>query len=247
MKIVIFIMNFNWLEWTKHQAEFYSDCGHFVVIVDNKSTYQPLLEWYKTCPYTVLYTGNHTLTCQNRFVWEMGLEKWPPGNYYAVTDSDLGVDKIPTDFADVLIQDIERSPRIIKSGFSLFNNDLPDNPYANIYRESEKDNYRNQDVHGFCNVPIDTTFAIYSKERCRNIDKMWRKEGEPAPTSFLDDRYFYRAHRAPYPYTAKHLPWYMDINNLTPEQVHHISVAKYGSLNNFKKIYAKELKELYGL
>ncbi len=230
----IFIMNWNWLEYTKNQAAFYASCGHEVIIVDNGSTYPPLLEWYKECPYKVMTTEGATLKHHNRFIWEMGLQNTFEDNYYAVTDSDLGVENVPRDFAEILIADIERNPEILKSGFSLERNSLPYNEYANLYRESEKHNFPTPDAHGFYNVPVDTTFAVYSKERCNNLDKMWKAPGD-APESFLDDRYFYRAHRSPF--AVKHLPWYLDPENLTEEQKYHISQAIHGSLFVFKQTF----------
>ena len=250
MKMTIFIMNYNWLEWTQKQAAFYTACGHNVIIVDNDSTYPELLEWYRNCPYKVLTTAGYKLSCQNRFIWEMGLHDTIEGNYYAVTDSDLGVDNIPSDFADLLIDHIEKTPEIIKAGFSLETNDLPNNRYASLYKKSETQHIREIDIDGFVNMPIDTTFAIYSKERCNNLDKLWKKNGEDVPrgaNAFLDDRYFYRAHRSPFPYTAKHMPWYLFINNLNKEQLFHIQNAVHGSLNVFKNLYKEELKERYGI
>jgi hypothetical protein len=241
-------MNFEWLKWTKDQAEYFTNCGHEVIIVDNRSTYIPLLEWYKTCPYKVISTEGVTLNTYNRFVWEMDLHNiHTKENYYAVTDSDLGLEQIPKDFAEKLIGDIERSEGIIKSGLSLEIEDLPDNIYANRYRQAESKNFSNQDSHGFYGIPVDTTFAVYSKERCTNLHKLWRSANCVVPDSFLDNRYFYRSHRSPRPYTAKHLPWYMDINNLTEEQLYHISVAKHGSVLHFKDVFRKELKEQYNM
>lgn len=240
--MIMFIMNYNWLEWPKKQVAFLQSCGHRVIIVDNKSTYPPLLEWYKTKPCEVLFTGSYPLKVQNRFIWEMSLEKIVVSeNYYAVTDADMELDWLSKNFTDHLIADIERNPEILKSGLSIRTDDLPDNRYANIYRESEKANFPKPDKFGFHNVAVDTTFAVYSKERCNNIDKMWRNEYEEAPLSFLDDRYFYRAHRSPF--AVRHLPWYLDIDNLTEEQVHHIREAQYGSLFEFKKIYFNQLKK----
>lgn len=246
--MTIFIMNWQWLDWTKKQAEFFTECGHEVIIVDNCSTYAPLLEWYKTCAYIVISTEGVKLNTYNRFVWEMDLHnKFTHNNYYAVTDSDLDLGQIPKDFAEKLIADIERSPGVIKSGFSLETNDLPNTTYANRYREGEARNFSNQDKYGFYDIPVDTTFAIYSKDRCTNLHKLWRSATCTVPDSFLDNRYFYRSHRSPRPYTAKHLPWYMDINNLTEEQLCHIDVAKHGSVLYFKQVYRNELKEKYNM
>lgn len=235
--MIVFIMNFNWLESTKKMAEFLTSCKHEVTIVDNNSTYPPLLEWYKTCPYRVIHTGDFPLKVQNRFIWEMDLEKqytYPEENYYAVTDSDLELHWLPKDFTDYLVADLERNPEILKSGLSIRTDDLPRNKYADIYRESEKDNFPTPDKYGFHNVAVDTTFAVYSKERCNNIDKMWRQPGSTV-NDWLHDEYFYRAHRSPF--AVRHLPWYMTPETLTEEQRYHISVAKYGSLNTFKNLY----------
>lgn len=246
--MTIFIMNWQWLSWPQAQAKFLTDCGHEVIIVDNGSTYPPLLEWYKTCPYKVVFTEPEKLTTYNRFIWEMGLpDIYTKDNYYGVTDSDLELEGIPKDFAEVLIGDIERSPGILKSGFALRTDDLPNTPYANRYREGEKNNFNNQDEHGFYSIPVDTTFAIYSKERCNNLGAMWRPEGASVPSSFLDNFYFYRSHRSPAPYIARHLPWYMNIDNLTEEQQYHIKVCRHGSVLFFKQVYAKELLEKYNI
>lgn len=246
--MVIFVMNWNWLTSTKNQVEYLTTCGHEVIIVDNCSTYKPLLDWYASNPCKVISTEGVTLNTYNRFVWEMDLHNiHTKENYYAVTDSDLGVEQIPKDFAQVLIGDIERNPGIIKSGFSLETNDLPNTTYANRYREGEARNFSNQDKHGFYDIPVDTTFAVYSKERCENLHKLWRSATCEVPDSFLDNRYFYRSHRSPRPYTAKHLPWYMDINNLTEEQLYHIDVSKHGSVLYFKQVYRNELKEKYNM
>ncbi len=247
--MTIFIMNWNWLDWTKKQAEFFTDCGHTVIIVDNCSTYPPLLEWYKTCPYKVITTEGVELVTYNRFVWEMNLpELHTTDKYYGVTDSDLGFAGIPKDFAEVLVADIERTPTILKSGFSLSIEDLPDNEYAVRYRKSESNNFSNKDEYGFYGIPLDTTFCVYSKDRCSNMDRTHPVPGEVSPELFyLDETYFYKSHRSPEPYMAKHLPWYMDINNLTEEQCYHISVSKHGSVYYFKEVYQKELADRYNI
>ncbi len=247
--MTIFIMNWNWLDWTRKQAEFFTECGHTVVIVDNCSTYPPLLEWYKVCPYKVVSTEFIALSTYNRFVWELGLHqsKIVEGDFYAVTDSDLSFDGVPKDFCEVLANHIDRSPGILKCGLSIRLSDLPDNPYANRYKEAEKNNYSQEDQYGFYGIPVDTTFAVYSKDRCNNLESLWRPSGDPAPESFLDNSYFYRSHRSPEPYTVQHLPWYMDINNLTDEQQYHLKVTRHGSILFFKQTYATELLEKYGI
>lgn len=246
--MVIFIMNWNYLEWTRNQAEFIASCGNTPIIVDNCSSYPPLLEWYKTCPYQVISTEGVELSTYNRFIWEMGLpEKYAEGNFYGVTDSDLDLSEVPKDFCEVLANHIERSKGILKCGLALKLEDLPDNSYANRYREAEKNNFSNVDQYGFFGIPVDTTMAIYSKDRCNNLDRMWRASGSEIPNSFLDNSYFYRSHRSPSPYIARHLPWYADINNLSDEQIYNILVTRHGSVLYFKQVYAAQLLEKYGI
>ncbi len=245
--MTIFIMNFNWLRSVVGAAKFFTDCNHTVVIVDNGSTYKPLLDWYNECPYRVVTTEGVELETFNRFIWEIPGLLDGVGEFYAVADSDLDYTGVPTDFCEVLTTHLQRTGGILKCGLSIRLSDLPNNPYANRYKDAEKNNWSNQDEYGFYSIPVDTTFAIYSKERCQNIAGMWRPEGTPVPTSFLDNFYFFRSHRSPEPYTVRHRPWYMDINNLSEEEQYHIKVTRHGSILFFKSTYAKELLELYNI
>lgn len=240
-------MSYNLLESTRKMAEFFVECGHEPIIIDNGSTYPPLLEWLKTCPYKVVSTNGIELSTFNRFVWEIPNLLDGIDNYYAVTDCDLGFDGVPKDFCEVLANHIERSEGILKCGLSIRISDLPDNAYANRYREAEKNNFSSEDKYGFYGIAVDTTFAVYSKDRCNNLDKMWRPQGTPVPQSFLDNFYFYRSHRSPEPYTCKHIQWYADINNLSDEQQYNLKIARHGSILYFKQVYATELLEKYSI
>ena len=44
---------YNRLTYPKNMSEFLSDHGIEVILIDNNSTYPPLLEWYDKCPYKV--------------------------------------------------------------------------------------------------------------------------------------------------------------------------------------------------
>jgi GT2 family glycosyltransferase len=57
-KIPIIIMNFNLLTWPNQMVE---DIKKFdnvgdIIIFDNGSTYEPLLEWYSTKPCEIIKT-----------------------------------------------------------------------------------------------------------------------------------------------------------------------------------------------
>ena len=56
MSIPIFICNRNLLTWPKNAVEWFNKIPDLrPIIIDNDSTYQPLLEWYKNCPCEVKY------------------------------------------------------------------------------------------------------------------------------------------------------------------------------------------------
>lgn len=178
---------FNRITWPKNMAQFLSDTGCEVILIDNNSTYPPLLEWYKTCPYKV-----HRLTsnCGHRAFWNAGISDLYPDQYYVVTDHDLYLSDIPSDYINILMNEFELHDNITKCGFSLSIEDLPNNPFANRAKEFESQYWRNKiGDNGFYNSPLDTTFSLYDR----------KKSGG----------HFWSAIRSPYPYTSKHLPWYL--------------------------------------
>ena len=96
-KIPIIINNFNRLDLLKkliHSLEIrgYSN----IYIIDNLSTYPPLLDYYKSCSYKVfLLNENIGMTA----LWKSGIYKQFRNNFFVYTDSDVvPVDECPDDF-----------------------------------------------------------------------------------------------------------------------------------------------------
>lgn len=211
---------FNRLTWPKKMAEFLSDHGCEVVLIDNNSTYQPLLDWYSTCPYKV-----HRLkeNLGHKCLYTSGILDEYKDRYYYLTDHDLDLSGVPSDFQDFLIKGLEDS-EVIKSGLSLEIDDLPNNPYANIARDWETKFWQTQqDKNGFYSSAIDTTFALYDRER--------------EYPEFPSGDFFFRAVRAPRPYTARHLPWYNTPGNISEEELYYIKSTGTYWLGHFKQIF----------
>jgi hypothetical protein len=82
---------------------------------------------------------------------------------------------------------------------------------------------RQRDKNGFYLSEIDTTFALYDRNR----------EYKDFPQG--DD--FFRAVRSPLPYTAKHLPWYNTPENISDEELYYIKSTGTYWLGHFKDIY----------
>ena len=215
-----FIIMYNRLTYPKNMAEFLSDHGIEVILIDNNSTYPPLLEWYDKCPYKV-----HRLkeNMGHKCLYSSGILEEYDDQYYFLTDHDLDLSGIPSDFSEVLMKGLENS-HAIKSGFSLKIDDLPDNSFANMAKDWETKYWqRPQDSNGFYLSEVDTTFALYDRNR--------EYEGFPS------NDHFFQAVRSPFPYTARHLPWYNTPDNITEEELYYIKSTGTYWLAHFKEIF----------
>jgi hypothetical protein len=227
MKIKALIIMFNRLEWPEKMAQYLADTGCEVILVDNNSTYGPLLKWYETCPYTLIRLDRNF---GHKAPWEAGIVSSFPDEHYIVTDHDLDLSRVPHDYTDVLFRGLEANPSVIKSGFSLEIGDLPVNNYTKRIIEWENQFWKNPvDSNGFFLSAIDTTFALYDKKR----EFTGFPDSEPLG--------FIRAVRSPRPYIARHLPWYMTKDNLTAEDLYfldHCSNCSY---------WAKVFRDEFGI
>lgn len=211
-----YIISFNRLTLLQNLAkELSKKCD--VVIVDNCSTYPPLLEWLDSCEYEVIYMDQNY---GHQVCWVQNLIG--DDRYYIVTDHDLDISGLPDDWLDVLMKGLELFPNVIKSGLSLEINDLPDNAYANEAKRWESKFWHEQ-KNGYYLADIDTTLAVYDKTR--SFGK-------------LPNNRFFSAVRSDRPYTAKHIPWYLTSEKLAadPEEQHYQnSVTTYWS-GKFKEL-----------
>ena len=95
MKIPVIINNRNLLTYPKQMFEdlkSFNDIGD-ITIVDNDSTYEPLLEWYETKPCEIIKTSNNG----HLSPWLIDLPKKLTSEFYVVTDSDLDLSTTPKD------------------------------------------------------------------------------------------------------------------------------------------------------
>jgi hypothetical protein len=203
-----FIIMFNRLTWPQKLCQDLTNSGCEVILIDNNSTYQPLKYWYKTCQYKVHYTQN--LGCKS--LWLSGIINQYTDEYYIVTDHDLDISGLPRDWIKVLMDGFTHN--VTKSGLSLKIDDLPDNPFANEVKEFESRFWESK-LGKYYSAPIDTTLAIYSRERMKGIR---------FPFDLIDDSHsiFWNAVRSPKGYEARHLPWYSTPDTLSDEEKYYI-------------------------
>lgn len=205
-----FIIMFNRLTWPKKLCADLEKAGCEVILIDNGSTYPPLLEWYKTCPYKIHYIKN----LGSRSLWLSGIINQYSDRHYIVTDHDLDISEMPNDWIDVLMKGFEIQS-ITKSGLSLQIDDLPDNKFANEVKDFESRFWETM-TGGYYSAPIDTTLAIYDRERMNGIR---------FPFDFEDNSHsrFFNALRSPKPYQAKHLTWYNTPDSITDEEKYYMA------------------------
>lgn len=207
--IPIIINNFNRLTSLQQLLDALTIRGYTnIYILDNASTYPPLLDYYDTCPFPVLRLSENL---GFKALWKSPLRKRFCRDYYIYTDSDVvPVKECPNDFIDYFLRELKRHPLARKIGFSLRIDNLPD-CYAHKDKviRLESHYYANFTADKLYRAPIDTTFALYR------------------PRVGLSRSRFVEAYRTPYPYQAEHLPWYNDSSNLSAEEQYYISHCKH--------------------
>lgn len=192
----IFIISRNRLLCLKAQIEAFTCRGYNnIVIVDNASTYPPLLKYYSTLSFKILRMKSnfgHTV------LQSQGIARRVCRDYYAYTDPDIvPVEDCPDNFMEHFYSILQRYP-YDKAGFALKIDDLP-NHYHQKQNVIEWENqfWINQKEPGMFEAPIDTTFALVRPRRT----PVWSM-----------------AIRTGFPYLARHTTWYLDPNNLPEDE-----------------------------
>ena len=188
---------------------------------DNASTYPPLLEYLENSRYNVV---RNELNLGHRGPWLSGLvAELGEDSAFVVTDPDvIPVETCPLDALEHFKSVLQEYPEVDKVGFSLRIDDLP-NHYAHRDDVILWESQFWKDIHpsGFYNAEIDTTFALY-------------RAGEGHQNN--------RALRSPFPYTARHFPWYQDSQSPTAEQVFYVDHADSLIINWDKQVLPASLR-----
>jgi hypothetical protein len=206
--IPVIINNYNRLEcMTKLIASLENRGYSNIYIIDNNSTYPPLLDYYKGCKYTVYRLKDNV---GYMALWKTDIYKKFRRSFYVYTDSDVLLDEsCPDDFMAKFVNILDRYTNSQKVGFGIRIDDLPDcfkNKESVI--EHEKSFWNHEVENGIYRAPIDTTFALY-RPFC----------GGPA-----DD--CQETYRTGFPYVIQHLPWYVDSAQLSEEEIYYVQNVK---------------------
>lgn len=199
--------------WLKEMAMQCERLGLRPILLDNGSSYPPLANWLRTCDYQVIRVGSNA-GCYG--FWHSKRQNKLKG-YYIVSDSDLDLSLVPDDAVQKLITAFEANKDVTKAALSLEVNDVPlSYHFYHLVMKWENCYWVTPRPGNAFFANTGATFALYHTDR----------------NTFVDTD-FYKAVRLDRPYTARHLPWYLDLNSLNEEMLQYHkkcdNVAYYGS------------------
>jgi hypothetical protein len=174
-----------------------------IYIIDNNSTYPPLLEYYSKCQYNIFRLKQNI---GHLAIWETDIYKSFINDYYVYTDPDVVlIEECPDDFLSFFVESLKKFRYTPKVGLSLKIDDLPDcfSKKQDVIGW-EKQFFQTKENEFLYVAPVDTTFALY---------RPWARNGANSA---------YKTFRSAYPYMARHKPWYIDNSNLSEEEKYYI-------------------------
>lgn len=201
--IKVFINNRDRLTTTKNIVEhlLLLNANQQITIIDNGSTYPPLLDWYKSIKGYVkvdLQENKGHLA-----FWHHGYDKIA-GKHFVYTDSDLILNpSMPKNWSDVML-DVMTRYGVRKTSLALEINDLPD--CYEFRKQVVRNESRwwlqpiNDPFYELYYADTDTTFSLFE--------------------NFNDN--CYKSVRIAGNFTAKHAPWYIDLDNLNEEERYYL-------------------------
>ena len=238
-RIPVFITSFNRVSYLKKLIAKLEEMGfRNLIIIDNLSTFQPLLDYLDKCPYRVERLeknyGHLALWHSKKF------DQIIYNEYFILTDCDVvPADLCPNDMLDVFYSLLTKNTECTKVGPSLRIDNFPeDSLNKDSIIEWESQFWEKKRDDGHFDASIDTTFALYRPGiDCNNIN-------------------WWKSIRTDFPYVAEHLTWYEDIRNPTEELLFYQNNVLHAStwwsvtdpviLKKANISYIKENAELVG-
>jgi hypothetical protein len=185
-----------------------------IVILDNESTYPPLLEYYKNVPagVEVEFFGENVGPWA---FWNRGLHLLQT-TPYIVSDSDVvPAEECPTDLVRLLNLLLHGRPQSGKVGVGLKIDDVPGdlNEVNGWYRHIEAPYWTQRYNERAFFAGVDTTFAIYGPRSDGSVGS-----GHSHPTNLRTDS----------PYLFRHMPWYQTLP-LSDEEHYYRTHSRKGA------------------
>lgn len=215
--VPIFINARDRLGVMKKLIDWLLDAGYRkIFVLDNRSTYPPLLEYY-----SVLESDSRIkiIRLEKNFgfkaLWlSKILERLKISTPYIYTDPDvIPIERCPKDFVKRLMKLLDENREVRKVGLGLVYEDIifPEKDYIQRTEANLYDGTRVGDDFHFAQV--DTTLALYSNVRHYSLRLSLRTAGD---------------------LRVYHLPWYFDYDNLPADEKYYLEHADKNSVTSVK-------------
>jgi tetratricopeptide (TPR) repeat protein len=184
-----------WLRWAGYTN---------IAILDNDSTYPPLLEYLREVEQTiVVFRSKHNYG--PRALWSSGVVNLVSEVAFVYTDPDVvPTEDCPRDAILVLADLLTKHRHAAKAGLGIRIDDIPDTYEHKAAVRSWEAQFWQRPLPGNCyDASVDTTFALYRPGSWHHV----------------------RAVRSGPPYLVKHLPWYVDSSKPTAEDQYYAAHA----------------------
>jgi hypothetical protein len=215
-QVPIIINNRNRYTFLKQMIEQLISFGYTnIYVLDNDSSYKPLIEYYKIIPAKVIYLKQNL---GYRALWKSEIFNQFKKQYYVYSDPDILMQKdCPRDFVYVLFRTLIKYSFKEKVGVALKIDDLPD------YYENKQEAIKNESFYwqkelekDVYDAPVDTTLALYKPLAYGSAE-----ESEALRVGGL--------------LSAHHLTWYQDSSNLSEEEIYYKN-----TLQKFSSYYSSK-------
>ena len=225
--IPIVILNRDRFYPLKEQVEVLKLYGYNnITIIDNQSTYPPLLKWYEESGLDIFYNNITENSCHAfRDLVQLNHPKFTQiiSGWYVFNDSDIIPESgLPENFIEDLINYAIKYNKS-KVGMSIRIDDIdrsyPLNEWVYSYESTYWTNGIIDDNIELYPHPIDTTFSVHSP----NTIPTWSSD----------------TLRVGKPYLVKHAPFYYDPDNLPEDEKYYLTHMNRQSSNWSSKVEIK--------
>lgn len=218
--VPIFINARDRLGVLKKLIDWLLDAGYRnLIILDNNSTYPPLLEYYNNIErirrghVKIVKLGKNF---GYKALWLSGiLEQMKISTPYVYTDPDvLPIERCPKNFVKRLMEILDSNHEVRKVGLGLVWEDVTFFDKEETQRRESNFYAGSQIGDNLYYAQVDTTFALYSNVRHYSLRFSLRTAGN---------------------LMAYHLPWYFDYDNLPEDEKYYMEHADKNSVTSVKK------------
>jgi len=191
-----------------------------LAILDNDSTYPPLLEYLRAIGDEILVFRS-TRNLGPRALWSSGLVGLVSDVPFVYTDPDvIPTEDCPSDAVLTLANLLATHRQAPKAGLGIRIDDIPDTYEHSSSVRSWEARFWQRPLPGNCyDATVDTTFALYRPGSWHQL----------------------QAVRAGAPYLVRHLPWYVDSSRPTPEDRYYADHA-FSEMSSWS---GKQISKMY--